>query len=450
MSMRVRSILLLLIVVTVSAPAQTGSSPGRYTLKECIRVALDRNFDIRETYASSRAAAASLTQAFGQYLPGADFSATYSRQLTNLNEQVSIVNGVPIRGEPLPNTYTMNGTLMWTLFNGFRREAQYDAAKNNVDAAENDIQFQRLLVAYNVSRQYIEVLRTEQIVQARKENLSLSRITYDRVKALYDNGRAPITQLLSQETEVANQETSVIQAENEYDLAKVNLLVLMCVDPTQQVTFDPSSMQSDATSLQVDEFRRTIGPERASVQRAMDSRPDIQALQDREQAAAATITQASAGYWPTLMANGGYVWRNFEFNNFSAQGQWYVGLNFRLPLFDQFNTNLNIENARFNHAQSQLNLERLEQQIGQNVRRAYLQLQAAEKGLDITERAMKSALANFDAMQERFNVGGSQLVEVQQANYQLITARINRVTAVYAYLDARTFVEFATGMFREP
>lgn len=450
MSMRVRSILLLLIVVTVSAPAQTGSSPGRYTLKECIRVALERNFDIRETYANSRAAAASLTQAFGQYLPGLDLSANYSRQLTNLNEQISIVNGVPIRGQPLPNTYSMNGTAAWTIFNGFRREAQYDAARSNVDAAENDIQYQRLLVAYNVSRQYIEVLRTEQIVQARKENLSLSRITYDRVKALYENGRAPITQLLSQETEVANQETAVVQAENDHDLAKVNLLVLMCVDPTQQASFDPSAMPSDATSLQVDDFRKSIGPESASVQRAVESRPDIKALKDREEAAAATITQASAGYWPTLTANGGFVWRNFEIKDFDAQGQWYVGLNFRMPLFDQFNTNLSIENAKFNHTQSQLNIERLEQQIGQNVRRAYLQLLAAEKGLNITERALKSALANFDAMQERFNVGGSQLVEVQQANYQLITARINRVTAVYAYLDARTFVEFATGMFREP
>ena len=94
-------------------------------------------------------------------------------------------------------------------------------------------------------------------------------------------------------------------------------------------------------------------------------------------------------------------------------------------------------------------MERLEQQIGQGVRSAYLQLAAAEKGLDISDRALKSARTSFDAMQERFNVGGAQLVELQQANYQLTTATINRVTAVYAYLDARTFVEFATGLFGE-
>ena len=40
--------------------------------------------------------------------------------------------------------------------------------------------------------------------------------------------------------------------------------------------------------------------------------------------------------------------------------------------------------------------------------------------------------------------------ETLDALKQEITARINRVTAVYAYLDARTYVEFATGLFREP
>ena len=83
----------------------------RLTLKECIRIGIDNSFDLKETYASSRAAGAGLTQAFGAYLPSADISANYSRQLTNLREQFSIVNGVPIVGQPLPNTYGLNGQM---------------------------------------------------------------------------------------------------------------------------------------------------------------------------------------------------------------------------------------------------------------------------------------------------------------------------------------------------
>lgn len=447
--MRIAFAVAVLLAGTVLGTGQTGAPVNRYSLEDCIQIALQRNFDLQQVYASSRATAATLTQAFGQYLPGARFNANYNRQLTNLREQISIVNGVPVRGQPLPNTYGANLNIGWTVFNGFRREADYDAASNMVDAAENDVRFQRFLIGYNITRQYLEVLRTDQIVRARRENLALSRSTYDRVKALYDNGRAPITQLLSQETEVANQEVSVIQAENDHDLAKVNLLTFMCVDPTQEAQFDPASFPSDATSLQVEEFRQTIGTEKVSVDRAINARPDIKAAREREDAASAGITSAAAGYYPVLQATGGYVWRNFEIKDFDNQGQWFVGLNISMPIFDQFQTHSAIENAKLQHTQRSLDLLRLEQQISQNVRSAYLQLTAAEKGLEITQRALRSAQTSFEAMQERFNVGGAQLVEVQQANTQLITARINRVTAVYAYLDARTYVEFATGLFGE-
>ena len=80
---------------------------------------------------------------------------------------------------------------------------------------------------------------------------------------------------------------------------------------------------------------------------------------------------------------------------------------------------------------------------------SYLNLAASEKGLGVTERALKAAELNYEAARERFNVGSATLLDVQTANNQLITARINRIGAVYTYYDARTLVEFATGLFRE-
>ena len=212
---------------------------------------------------TSRAAGAGLTGAFGQYLPGINFNANYNRQLTNLREQISIVNGVPIRGQPLPNTYGMNLNMNWTIFNGFDREARYDAAKRNVDAAEQDVTFQRMLVAYQITRQYIEVLRTGKAGGSTARTACACRgQRMIRVKALYDNGRAPVTQLLSQETEVANQETEVVRAENTHDLAKVDLLTIMCVDPTQQIDLNENDFPSDATTHRRSmSFRVEIGPE---------------------------------------------------------------------------------------------------------------------------------------------------------------------------------------------
>lgn len=444
-------VLTCVLALPLSLTAQTqGASPTVYTLPECIRIALVENFDIKLTNANARNAAAGLTAAFGGYLPGASFGANYSRQLTNLRPQLSFINGIPVAGDPLPNSYSMNANASWTVFNGFRREAQYDIARSNVDAVEQDIRAQRLMVAYRVTRAYLDVLRTEQLVKAQEENLSLSRALLDRVRALYEGGRVPVTQMLSQETEVANQETAVVQAQNNHEAAKVELLVLMCVDPTMSAQFDPTSVQGDVVQGDIDTFRTLIGTEQESVQRAVGSRPDISAARYRQQAAESNISSATSTYFPTLTANGGYSWSNFELSGFDTQSRTYVGLNLNVPIFDQFATNRNIEQAKLQRTQTDIDLQRIEQSIQQNVRRAYLQLNAAEKGLDIANRALKPARTSFDAMQERYNVGGATLVEVQQTNAQLITARINRVTAVYAWLDAKAYVQFATGLFREP
>ena len=419
----------------------------RLTLKECIRIGIDNSFDLKETYASSRAAGAGLTQAFGAYLPSADISANYSRQLTNLREQFSIVNGVPIVGQPLPNTYGLNGQMNLTLFNGFQRESQYDAAQSSVEAASEDIRTSRLSIAFNVTRNYIDVLRRQQILSAREENLALSKATFERIVALKEAGRSTIQQVMSQETELANQEVSVVTAQNDLDVAKATLLASMSVNPSQSIEIDPSSLLGDVTASTVTTFRGRVGPEPVAIQRAFATRPDIMSTQMRVDVAKSGITTAESGYWPTLTAVGGYTWRNFTIADFDRQGQVYVGLNIRVPVFDQFTTNANIENANLSLTRQQMALARLQNDVRTNIRSAFLQLGAAEKGLDITERALRAALTNFNAVQERFSVGSATLLDVQTANNHLITARVNRVTAVYAYHDAATFVEFTIGTY---
>lgn len=436
---------LLLALAPYAGHAQDRGAQ-RLTLKECVRIGIDNSFNLKETYASSRAAGANLTQAFGAYLPSADVSANYSRQLTNLREQFSIVNGVPIVGQPLPNTYSLNGQMNLTLFNGFRRESEYDAARNSVEAAAEDIRTNRLSIAYNVTRNYIDVLRKQQILSAREENLALSKATYERIVALRENGRATIQQVMSQETELANQEVSVVTAQNDLDIAKATLLASMSVNPSQSIEVDPASIASEVTTRTAEEFRGRIGPEQVAIQRAFSTRPDISSSQMRVDAAKAGITTAESGYWPTLTAIGGYTWRNFTIADFDRQGQVYVGLNIRVPVFDQFATNANIESANLSLTRQQMSLARLQNEVRTNIRGAFLQLAAGEKGLEITDRALKAALTNFNAVQERFTVGSATLLDVQTANNQLITARVNRVTAIYTYHDAATFVQFTIGI----
>ncbi len=437
---------LLFAIVAPSVRAQVSGGIPQLTLEQCVDIALAKNFDVRQANATAQASAAGLTAAFGAYLPGANVSLAYNRQLTNLQPQFSFLNGIPILGEPLPNTYTMFASANWLIFNGFNREASYDRAKANVDAADLDLKAQRLQTALDVHRRFVDVLRASQVVRTRQENLDLGVISLKRVEAQYQAGRVPLTALYSQQADVANQEFEVVRSMNDADQARGRLLAVMGMDPTTVVDVVESSLPADVTASDVTAFRAALGTEEQCIARAMAVRPDVQAMDVRIRGAEASVTGARSGYLPTITATGGYAWRNTEIANFDRQGQMSVGFDVRIPLFDQFQTNANIENARLGVVQRQLEQQRLEQSIRQSIQASLLALTAAERQIDISERALAAADLSYKAAFERFSVGAANQVDVQVASNQLITARINRISAVYAYFDAKFQAQFASGL----
>ncbi|MFN5876480.1 MAG: TolC family protein, partial [Ignavibacteria bacterium] len=66
-------------------------------------------------------------------------------------------------------------------------------------------------------------------------------------------------------------------------------------------------------------------------------------------------------------------------------------------------------------------------------------------GLDVTARALSFAKFNAEAVRERYNVGSATMLDMQTANNQLITAQINRISAVFTYHSAVAAVDFAVG-----
>jgi outer membrane protein len=444
----VRSLVLPLTVTLCGAGiagAQQQGTPPVYTLEQCLRIANERNIDIRVADASTQAAAAGLTAAFGNYLPGATINANYNRQLTNLRPQLQFINGIPVPGEPLPNNYSLQAAVRWTLFDGFRREGTYDQAKTTVDAADLNGRAQRMQTSMDVRRQFIAVLRAMQVVKTRSENIELGRQTLERVRAGQAAGRQPITAVYSQEADLGAQEFELVRAENDLDLAKAQLLAIMGLDPNTPAEFTESSLPASITPEEIRAYRDSLGSEDACVTRALTSRPDIVAAEQRIRAAEAGVTIARSGYFPTVTASTGYTWNNSEISNFDNQGQMSVGVNLSVPVFDQFRTNQQIESAVLQQVQRRAERQRLEQQVRQSVQSALLSLAAAEKQLDITGRALTSAELNDAAARDRYAAGAATQFDVLQANTQMITSRINRITALYTYYDARVMAEFAAG-----
>jgi len=438
------------VLCAASCFAQTSGSGKMYSLDECLKIASQSNLDIQSGAAQFQTQSAYVTQAFGAFLPTIGANMGYSRQLNveggravNIGGQILTLPGAE------PNSYSMNASASYNIFNGFAREANYNRTKQELNAAEFNYRRIRQTVAYTVRSQFINVLRALQVSKIRKENIDLGKKEVERMQALFDAGRVPIGNVLSQQAELGSRELDEVNADNQLNQAKAQILTTLAIQPDQRADFMESSLPSTVDDNILSEFRKEIGSYNAAVNKALETRVDFQSNTARIDAANSSVTSARSGYMPDINASGGWSWSNSQFDNFSNNGRYYISMNLSVPIFDNFNASTQVQTANLQVRQREIEREQSEMKIRSEVQSAFLNLDAAEKQLEISNRALKSSEQNFKSAQERLNVGAATVLDYLTANNLLINAKINRVNAVYNYFDVQFQVRYAIGTLKE-
>src|SRR5579863_856002 len=177
--MRIRQIIASLLLVSPAAFAQQ-----QLSLQQCITIGQDRNYTLRSSAASIQQTSGAVTAAFGQFLPGASVNAGYSRNLDGTESLFFTPEGL----RESPFSYTLSGSINYTVFNGFSNTAGYNQASKNYDAAEYSYQRTRQDITYQIIQDYLNVERTEQLMKAQEDNLKVGKDQLDLVKAQYQVG----------------------------------------------------------------------------------------------------------------------------------------------------------------------------------------------------------------------------------------------------------------------
>ncbi len=425
--------------------AQTTGEKKEYNLQECIKIALKKNFDIHLSEAQLATNHADLVNAFGMYLPSINFNMGYSRDL----EEKKTFN---ISGTNIPlsidnrNSYYMNANASWTLFDGFSREANYDRATKTRDAYEERHRQTIDYVKVEIIKKYIDIIKNYRIVEIRQENFDLGNKELERIKAQFDAGVISVGSVYAQEADLGNRELQIVTAENQLSMAKADLLAYMGLNPIDNVDFEKISLPESISKTDIEDFNSQFGNFSELVNKATESRRDLTASKINVEVAETSVRQANSSYFPIIRASGGWQWSNYEWGDF-GQGTPSVGVSMSVPIFTNFSTGRQVENAKLQVEQSKVEYERMEQQVKTQVQMAYVALKSAEKTLEITQKSIKSAERNYESAKERFQVGSASINELHDANLQLVTTKINLVNSVYDYFKAKNELLYSIGEF---
>ncbi len=409
------------------------------TFEDAVRIALDRNLALRQARNSAALDEVAVDEARRQFLPDLRLNTSGAQNYgRNFIESEGRIIDTSTR------SFNIGLSSSVVLFDGFGNVASLREARLSEQASEQDLQRAQETVVFTVASQFLTLIQRQEQLRVQRENLAAEVALEEQIRTYVDAGARTIADLYQQQANVAAARLALVEAERAVELAKVDLMQTLHLEPTG--TYEFSAPESDTDPAAAESLALPELLERAFAQRA-----DLNAGQARVEAAEQSIRVARSNRWPTVSLNTGYSSAYTSASDFSFSEQLdqrrggAISLGVSIPLYDRGSVSAAIRRAEIQADNARLALEGLQQEVALQVRRVYLDFRAAQEQLRAAEARLQAAELALQASQERYAAGASTLVELTQSRAAHVQAASALVSARYNLLFQRTLVDYYVG-----
>ncbi|MBN1307634.1 MAG: TolC family protein [Chitinispirillaceae bacterium] len=318
------------------------------------------------------------------------------------------------------------------------RFLSYRAGRNRSSAAQYDVDQRRKDIAAEVVLYYVKTVGAKKLIEVEEHNVEYQQRKLEEIEALFQQGIKARSDVLQQKTGVFEAQSRLLGAVQEFHRVKFTVLDILGLPLSDRYRFDTTAVMALLFHFSGDSAAQpssTLSPETDA----------ITAQRYRVVAAEAALTGSRYGYIPSLSFSagwsaaaeggsmGGSVARLGEGGGSSSL---HVGASLGIPLFDKKQRWLQVKNAEINLQSAQLELERLERAFMLAVRRAELDDAMAIEQISVADVRCAAAQEALQAMEERYSVGASTIVELNavqsdytEAQSALVQARFDRISS---------------------
>jgi len=408
----------LFFFITTSLAAATP-----LTLSDAVATAVKNHPLTVEARENLHGATARTGQALSAYYPQISIAADWSRGRSFLTASES-VRDIEVQTDAL--------YLKQTICDFGRTAGAVAAARQNSIAAAETFAITRQDLAFRVRAAYYLVLAAGKQVVAVRETVRVREEVYLQAREFFSEGIRAKVDVARAEADLHAARTSLIRAENNLEIAKIELANAMGVASLgERMPVEPDVVESAVT-------------ERSEAQReALVNRAELRRLTALKGAAAGNLKTARSGYLPILSgtASAGYADRDFP----PGGNVWAVGLNLTVPIFSGFST---VEQkkealASLRAVEARENDQKL--QIIKDVDSAWLGVREASARIESTGKEEAAARESRALSMGRYQEGVGTIIEVTDAQSQALDAETAHIQAVYDYHTALARLDRALG-----
>ncbi|MFO2466384.1 TolC family protein [Pseudomonas sp. 15FMM2] len=329
------------------------------------------------------------------------------------------------------------------------RGAGWDATTAPLRLSRLAEQANRLNLKANVAQtisqiiaNYRELLRAQEQLSISQEALKRSTALLDVNKALIDAGRMAEFEIVQTEADIATQQLSVEEAQNQLDISRLALLRLLALDLSTPIR---ATEALEASRMDIDK--------RQAFNLAQNQQPEYLAtLLGSQQADLNLVVAKDSGRWQVNLVAGANQVRaatnNQTGNTHDRRWDSYTGIQLQIPIGDistrqaEVRARVNVENQAILIADARQELER-------NVNNVVRDLGTRWRQYEIAQRAVELSRRKIDIERDKLSAGRSTNFQVLSFEADLRNAENSRLNALIAYLNAQTQLDLTLGMTLE-
>lgn len=429
---------LALALVGATASAQDLS------LKDAARMALAQNQSIKASEAAEEAAASRVDQARSGRLPKIDYAESWAgsdnpvfvfssllteHQFGEQNFQIG-----PLNRPDFLNNFQSQLTLDQPLYDAGKTKRAVHSAELARNITGQDVRRTQLDVIASVVRAYTDAQLGASQLNSALQAIRSVQADLARAQSRLEAGMATDADVLSIRVHLAGVEEERIRRETDLDVARAALNDALGLPLDTPHTLTTALRPLTLGNLTVSTYE----------QNAATGRPEVIEVNTAKQQADTALAEARGNLLPEVNFHSAFEADRQRFYDRGGDN-WLLSIDLRWNLFNGFADKARIKENESAQRRAAAEQERTNSAIRLQVRRAWAELNAAQKRIDSARAAQAEAEESLRISQNRYEAGLSTVTDLLRVEAALLETRTRYQAAVHDQRIAAAALELATG-----
>ncbi len=442
-----KSIRILLIIITSISLFTVSEAQETWTLEDCINYAIENNITVKRQELTAESAEKTHFQSLMEILPNANVNGNhYYNSGKTLNTETYTYENQSFQGG------SISATTEITVFNGLQnfntiKKNKYDLLSQlqTVEKVKNDI-------TLNVSTAYLQILLNKELRDNAQQQLDITSEQIEKTKKLVEIGNAAKGDLLQIESQAAMEKAALTDANNNLRISYLDITQLLNLSETDnfEIAFPEipditlSNEISDVTTV----FSEAVGflPEIKSAELMLKSSEKNLAISYGRISPSIFFGYQYQSRYNEIATNIIDPTSNYPYmDQISDNASQAIYVALRVPIFNNWNTGTAISKAKINLADSRLNVNLQKQNLYKSIQQARALAIAAMDRYTANLEAVESMEEAFRYTEQKYEVGLVDILEYKTAKNNLNKTKSDLAQAKYEYIFRTKILEFYRG-----